>query len=76
MTEELEAYDLAKSIESADAEARALLTAGECNLASCYLRAVNALREIAHGTSGLGARTDVATMQSTARLALGEIHLG
>lgn len=59
-----------------EAEARSLLTQGECNLATCYLGTVAALREIAHGTSGLGAATDVATMQTIARsMALGEIQI-
>lgn len=38
-----------------------------------YAVLVKALREIAHGTSGSGARTDVAVMQTIARRALGEL---
>lgn len=68
-----DAENVARLICEADGEAKALLTHGECNLARCYLDAIQALREIAHGTSGVGAHTDAAVMQTIARRALGEI---
>lgn len=36
---------------------------------------IAALREIAHGSSGTGARTDLAVVQTIARQALGELPL-
>ena len=35
---------------------------------------IEALREIAHGTSGMGPKTDLAVVQTIARKALGEIQ--
>lgn len=68
-----DAEHVAQLICDADAEAKSLLTHGECALAKCYLNARQALREIAHGTSGRGSRTDAAVMQTIAQRALGEI---
>lgn len=69
------AIETAKEMVAAEGLARELLTHGECNIASQFLRLVDALQSISDQEAGPTDAATAETMRTIARMAIGEVKL-